>query len=372
MDRRTFLVRMGTTLGAALSATSLTGCAGLAAARHPDGRLDVPAYVAAMDAQVARIHALPDRPEIEELLAERALPSGFLKRYMASLFLVAAFRDTPRAVQEHPAMQDRIWREAPWLGEAQLRLARTMRGLDKQDRKALRAAMTNDRQALDAVREGLLQSAVGSDVEPERAQQLVSLYDQITFRMRAQDPGILLDEVLGKVARRAASVGAGEETWDELLDGPEELSTAAVKAAVQELEAARLAAGGRPVRGSDDTELAELPERAVLASLSEGPDAPWPTVPEPEAHGAGWEEAWGNSPKAARLATTGVVLMGIGLVLLPTGVILSVFAFFYIFPPVLATIGAVLSIMGMVYLITAGAEGKKRPRRERREERWDR
>ena len=372
MDRRTFLHRMGTTLGAALGAASLAGCASLAAARRSDGSVDVPAYVAAIDDQVARIRALPDRDEVEGLLAERGLPPGFLKNYMASLFVVAAFRDVPRAAQEHPAMQDRIWGEAPWLGEAQLRLARALRSLPKSERKALRTAINRDREALDAVRAGLMEGAVGSSVDPARAQQLLSLYDQVTFRIRHQDPGILMDEVLDKIARRAAAVGASEGTWDELLDNPEPLDPTALRAEVRALEEARIAAGGAPSPDLASTEVRLTEGPGTLASLPGAAEAPWPTVPGPETHDGTWLDAWGRSPKAARLARTGVILMGIGLVLLPGGVILSIFAIWLIFPAGLATVGAVLSIMGMVYLITAGAEAKRGPRREREPERWER
>lgn len=371
MDRRAFLYRFGATLGVALGA-SCVGSASLAAARRPDGELDVEAYVAAMDEQVARIHGLPDRPEVEALLEANDLPPGFLKRTMASLFVVAAFRDVPRASQEHPALQDRIWSEAPWLGEAQLRMARVLRKLSKADRKTLRTAMREDREALESVKKGLLEGALGSAVEPGRAQQLVDLYEQITFRMRTQDPGILLDEVLDKVARRAARVGATEDTWDELLDGIEDLDAHALRSAVQRLEEARVAAGGaqHPALGDTEVDLGLEQRTAALAALREGPDGSWPTVPEPEGH-AGWVEAWGDSPKAAKLARTGAILLGLGLAMTPTGMILSVFAYWLFFPPALATVGAVLSIMGMVYMIVAAAEAKKGPGRPRRDE-WDR
>jgi len=371
MDRRTFLHRFGATLGAALGAASLGGCAGLAAARRTDGSVDVPAYVAAMDDQVARIHALPDRPEVEALLASKQLPSGFLKRYMASLFVVAAFRDLPRAAQEHPAMQDRIWAEAPWLGEAQLRLARMMRRLGKAERKQLRATIREDRKALDAVREGLLSSSVGSDMAPARAQQLADLYDQVTFRMRTQDPGVLVDEVVDKIARRAAQVGATEDTWDDLLDDHEPLELPALREAVRTLEQARVAAGGVAQPDLAATELDVGTDGPELAALAEEVAAPWPTVPDPTAHGSSWEQAWGESPRAAKLARTGAILLGIGLALTPAGMILTVFAYWLVFPPVMATVGAVLSIMGLVYMLTAAAEAAKGPRGRSRDD-WDR
>lgn len=360
MDRRTFLHRMGTTLGASLGAASLGGCAGLAAARRTDGSIDISAYVQAMDEQVGRIHALPDRPEVEALLAKKQLPSGFLKRYMASLFVVAAFRDLPRHAQRDQLLQDRIWVEGPWLGEAQLRLARLLRRLPKTERKSLRRAIKEDRKAMDGVREGLIEGALGTTVEPERAEQLIGLYDQVLFRMRTQDPGILIDETLGTLARRAASVGATEDTWDDLLAGEEPLDLADLKRHVGALEESRLAAGGAPLFGTPE-ELTDpsVPGGRTSPRFSFADTRTQPREPEvgPPTDDT-WVDSWGGSPKAAKLATTGFVLMGIGLALLPAGIILSIVALTLVFPLGMATVGAILSIMGAIYLATAATEAR--------------
>jgi len=356
MDRRAFLTRMGTTFGALLGASALSGCAGLAAARRPDGGVDVEAYVAAMDAQVARIHALPDRPEVESLLAERDLPSGFFKSYMAGLFVVGAFRDLPAAIQKHPALQDRIWAEAPALGEAQLRLAKAFRALNAVERRELRAIVRDDREALEQVRAGILESAAGSQVAPERADQLGAIYDQVMFRLRKQDPALIIDEVVGKLARRAASAGAPEERWDELLEA-DRLETAALRAAASvEIAAARVPA--------EEAQLVALDDIGVSG----------PTVPD-RGH-QNWHKAWSRSTKAARLATTGLILMGLGLVLTAGGLVLAIGIGAYLAP--IPTVGAILSIMGLVFLLSAATAAKRHRRRKKKaperddDSTWDR
>jgi hypothetical protein len=218
MDRRDFLSRTGALFGAAFAGLPLSSTATAGGVSYDwTSEADMEAFGVDLDRKAAAIRALP-APILDRTVRAEGLPSGWVQDMFASLTVVGTFRDLPREGQDHAAMQARMRDEGQRLGQHVLRAARYVRGLGRERRRALRDHLRADPE-LASWLSSELDRRTPSSIESERTEQLGSVLSSITWRMKNQDPVLLIDETVGHVERIAADAGLEPHEWDDAIAG---------------------------------------------------------------------------------------------------------------------------------------------------------
>lgn len=217
MDRRAFLSRTGALIGASFGGLTLSGTATAGGVAYDwSSESDAAAFGDRLDAQLAAIRA-QSTPFLDERARASGLPAGWIPDVCASLTMAAAFRDLPHAGQQHPELQRRMHTEAHRLGQHLLRAARTLRALSRDRRLALRTALRDDPHVQGWLAERF-RARAPRETEGERLDQLDEALGHAVWRLRNQDPDLLIDEVIGHVERAAASVGLAPDEWDAAIE----------------------------------------------------------------------------------------------------------------------------------------------------------
>lgn len=193
--------------------------------RVPSEEAELPAFLADLDAQAARLHAHAAASPLAVYQERLGIPATLSADLSESMLRVSAFRDLPRRLQAHPEMQRRVRRELPRLGQQVLRMTMALRDLPERSRRDVRRLLRENPELRPALRERRRASFAQLGLAHERARQTDRLMDHLLFRLERQPAANLLDELVGKMRRASADVGVREEDWralaDQDLDGME-------------------------------------------------------------------------------------------------------------------------------------------------------
>ncbi len=212
MDRRRFVSHVAGLLSLALGAEGLTGCATVGATRQGPGP-DPRAVVADWDAQVARLHRHGVPRGLRAELARAGLSPTLIEDGFASLLVTASFRDLPREVQRDPVVQARLHQELPVVADSVLGLTRYLEGLPARTRRGLGRHLRGDDRPTALLRAEVEQVRRRGGVAPARIAQTLDVLDHLDFRLRRQEPGLVIDDTVRKVDKAVARVGGDRAAW---------------------------------------------------------------------------------------------------------------------------------------------------------------
>jgi hypothetical protein len=309
MNRREFLKATAVGLGSAQA-----GCATLPIAERQDpfspermreflGRFDagLAAIDAGRDLRVGGVPA-PDLPGAEEGVA-------MAKRSLRALYAVGAFADLSLEEQAHPGVQARMGRMLPEL-ERSLRESKALvEGMTPGHRAALQEALRRDPSIPVKLAEAVDDAGGDAQVSARTRRKFRTLTTQVSVRLRHQDPAVLMNEYVNKVRKLEAWSGTEAELQRQL--------------------AARI---GREALGEQEARFADARRRwSELLGPAEGAGD--------GADGAPWR---GPLRTAAWSFGLGVLTIGIA------------FAASNIY---VATAGAILIVVALIALVTAGVLG---------------
>ena len=199
MQRRAF-VSVGTT--AAL--TSLAARTPIRLASPAKSRVsDMNAYLAKIDAGMARIGTRPVTSRFPHWRGDRLAADAMVRTAFQSLFITGMVGDLSAEDQAHPGIQERVTASMPLMDEAVDRTTAHLASQSGADlltiQEVLRASDVAGAIALTIDREARL-----SGVSDFRRAQLSSYLGQVEWRLRNQDPALIISEYRDKIERASA------------------------------------------------------------------------------------------------------------------------------------------------------------------------
>jgi hypothetical protein len=141
-------------------------------------------------------------PEAHAKLAEK---DEIFRRLLGTLMISQGFRDLPEETQLEPAVQDRMWRHIDQIASTPFEVSDMLADLDPEQRKQVQRSLRENPELPMELAETLDGRAARAGVSHGRRMQLRSMMSNTSFRLRHQDPGILIDEYVDKVQRLRAS-----------------------------------------------------------------------------------------------------------------------------------------------------------------------
>jgi hypothetical protein len=230
MKRRDFLFGGG----AAAATASARAQAASAAKAMPPPKLDPDALekkLSRIDARMAELGRIeiaprePESPEEEELFAGRAKVS---RTALRSLYFVGAFMDLEEHDRVHPGVQERMRRLQPEMDEACEGMASMLEAMTPEEHRAIQKALKEDPDAGLRIGERLDQIAKEDGFGFGRRLDMRLAVDDVTKRLKAQNPQLVLEPITRKVRRvqqtagtelereRTTRVKAGEQAFWEM------------------------------------------------------------------------------------------------------------------------------------------------------------
>lgn len=249
MERRRFVSHVAGLLALGLGAEGLTGCATVGGVRH-DGAVNPLGVVADWDAQVARIRAHGVPRGLRTRLRRSGLSPTLIEDGFAALLVTAGFRDLPRDVQRHPVVQARLQQELPRMAETVLGMTRYLEGLGPSARAGVRRTLGSDASPVPLLRTEVRAAGHRGAVDTERVDQTLDLVDHVDFRLKRQDPSLVIDDTVARVDKAVARVGGDRGAWSPAAGkrgsprSPAEMTDAEVVETSKQLGAWTLALGG--------------------------------------------------------------------------------------------------------------------------------
>jgi hypothetical protein len=314
MDRRSF-IKVGV---AGASGLVVAGASPLAAASAasappigPAAPPDMDAYLARVDAGLASIDAWSpssvargSRPDAEQLdtLGRKALKT---------MYMTAMFSDLPELAQQHPGMQSRLRKTLPIMDEAANGMTDWLASRSPEELARVQAALRDRQHPTMQVVEAIDEQAARVGVSRRRRLQVRAIATQADWRLRNQDPALLVQETLERV-RRVSATDVKREAAEDLL------AARAGEAIFWQEQLATAPIGGGP--GTDPDSTRAKPRRSTAES-------------------------------GARLMGIGILTFGLGAAATAAGAFPLVFV---------ATAGAILFVIGLVMLLVGLAIGDGR------------
>ncbi|GEM_PF-2152952 len=249
MERRQFVSHVAGLLALGLGAEGLTGCATTGGIRH-GAQVDPRGVVADWDAQCARLrsHGVPRL--LRRQLTSAGLPSTLIEDGFAALLVTAGFRDLPREVQQDPLIQGRLQQELPRMTDAVLGMTAYLESLPGRARRGIQTTLRRSDSPIPLLRAEVEQRGHRGQIDRERTAQTLDLVDHVDFRLRRQDPELVIDDTVGRVDKAVDRVGGDRSQWAptgagrQELKKPSELTDDEVLDTTRDVGAWTLALGG--------------------------------------------------------------------------------------------------------------------------------
>jgi hypothetical protein len=207
-----------------------------AAQAHAAVKLDpalMEAQLERIDRRMAYFGALelqprpPENPDEEELFASRA---KLARAALRSLYFTGVFMELEEHDRLHPGVQERMRRLQPEMDDAVLGMAELLETMTPADCRALQAELKKDPDAGLRIGERLQEVAAEDGLGFSRRVDLRLALDEFMRRLRAQNPGLVLEPYAKKVRRfeaaqlsemereRQVQVKAGEQAFWEFQE----------------------------------------------------------------------------------------------------------------------------------------------------------
>lgn len=327
-------------VGAAAGVAAATGgsCAGLGSILGTEEAAPSSSLTAAqMDAYIARLDRgmkeISKQSFMEGIVSSKSAGSpemkaraketdALVKKALHTLLFTGMYNDLPEENRTHPGMQARLDKAMPEMDEAVFGMTGKLAALSPAERSELQRALRQQPDAGLKISEALDDYAKKIGVPLKRRLQLRSMLTNLSWRMRAQSPSLLIDSYVEKVQKVAVRNGQSEELKRYLATA---VSTELLWR--QQKPATHAAVNPRDVR----------------VDPPKGPELPHKKKKRPPLQSEKKKKRGGGA------ITAGGVLMGIGgAALLAGGIILATAGIAGAF---VMTAGGVILVVGLIVLI---------------------
>lgn len=205
MDRRDFL-KSAAALGSLAGVAGIPGCAttGLPTAAAPAvPSVDMDSYLAQLDGAMDAIHresffgdlvraGTPTGGVVDTALLEQR--ERLSRKILRTLTLAGMFADLNEHDRAHPGMQARLWSAAAEIDATMEETSGALTALSTEDRGTLRRQLRREPTLIGRVGDALDAKAALIQAPAKRRRHLRALVGQVGWRMREQDPSVLIDE----------------------------------------------------------------------------------------------------------------------------------------------------------------------------------
>lgn len=171
----------------------------------------------------------------DERLARWQRNEPLVRQSVRALFVTGLFRDLPEAAQMHPGLQERMVAYMPELDDTVYAVSDHLSGLSSTERRLLQRELRADPDLPLTVAASVNQLARTVRMSSTRRAQVRSAMTQAGWRLRKQNPSLVIDEYVDKVERFAPREATDAELLRryETLIGRGAIQRAQVHAATQ-------------------------------------------------------------------------------------------------------------------------------------------
>lgn len=215
MDRRRFLG-----VNAASAASLLAGSAAASSMRLPERRpdempADMDAYLARIDAGMARLGQWSSAERFPHWTGDRAAVDAAGRAAFQAMFFTGMVGDLPTDGQLHPGVQQRIEATMPIMDAAVDSMTAFLRERPASDLAVVQAAL-RDHDAGERIIALIDEEAASLGLSEWRRSQTRTLFANVEWRLRNQPPELMVSEYVGKIERMVAA-DAREEAATQAL-----------------------------------------------------------------------------------------------------------------------------------------------------------
>jgi hypothetical protein len=201
------------------AAAALLGDAGCAQRRPPETVADVAARLdpaaadaimraldqrmtslasASMPEDVLPLSKMRHGPEFEKHLRE---DSALVRQSIRTLYITGRFLDSPDDMKVHPGMQSRLWAMQPEMDQAVLGMTERLERMTPDEHRRVQKYLHDDDMFGERLAKVLERTAVDDGLSFPRSFGLRSSVLQLSQRMAAQSPTLVVDPLVSKVRR---------------------------------------------------------------------------------------------------------------------------------------------------------------------------
>ncbi len=241
------------------------------------------------------------------------------QKSLKTLYMTAMFSDLPEAGQIHPGMQERMWQAMPDMDEAIFGMTEYLSNRTESQKSDLQKKLQNQSNPGKQVADWLDNNAAIYGVSRKRRAQTRSIVTQLSWRLKNQSPGLVINEYIGKVQKLVERDASVEKVQRRMI------SRIGQRAFWEKQK--RLAALAKNWEVQD--ELKDTRSRL---------------------------ESYMRSPNGYKSVSTGAQVMGIGAIVGIIGYLVAVAAIdvgsgmFWV-GAISATVGAIMLLVGLIWLI---------------------
>ncbi len=194
------------------------GCAATPPARNPaDVDREAKSFIAMLDKQLGLVdHVNPVEEAVyraygtaqpDHVKAKVAEHDGLFRRVLRTLFVTQAFRDLPKETQLHEAVQQRVGSHMDEVDATVFELTDFLARRSHDERTKLREVMREKPEIAMDLGEMLDERAGRMGILKERRKQMRTAMREVTFRLKTESPGSIIDEYAAKVERLRGTDG---------------------------------------------------------------------------------------------------------------------------------------------------------------------
>ena len=312
---------------------------------------------ASLPDEVLPLSRMPHGPEAD---AELASTGTLVRQSIRSLYLTGRFLDLPDTMKVHPGMQARLRAIQPEMDDAVLGMTARLERMTADDHRSVQTHLQKDDLFGERLARVLEKTASDDGLSFQRTFGVRSATLELSRRMAAQSPGLVLDPLVRKVRRIQAHPRSDAEQARVLAARVGEEAFWAHQERVALLAQAW------------ETRLGSASALATSSYSWPTPAAPAPTPTGHAVYPGDYDEAFPPSSQpppqttmrgaGSRVMGTGGVIMGFGLGSVALGLILggiaaATSASGFIIPALVlgVTIGPILLVAGLVVVIVGAA-----------------
>jgi hypothetical protein len=199
-------------LGLGIAAT-LEGCARQATppAAIPLEARELGRTLDDLDRTVATIRARKPDPKRFGIREDETSGHDLIAKSLATMSVVATFRELPEETRIHPEVQRRMWRALPDIADSTLETADFLDGLTTEQRKRIDERLARDANFPMRILEKLDEDAGAHDIPASHRARLRTLGAHVTWKLKNQGATAVIEEIVSKMNRIQAHRGVDIE-----------------------------------------------------------------------------------------------------------------------------------------------------------------
>lgn len=230
MNRREMLEAMGAMLALAGGGLATSGCS--QALLSLTGGVDLNALTPAQAIKLLEVveqkiqsHTLSVAQASKIGSKPKAEGFAMFKDIMSSLWMIGAYSDLPKTLQEDPALKKKYEESLPKTAETIFKVTHMLEKLTPTQVKEVQETL-QDKTTNKMMQKWIVSQGQKDGVHTKRMAHLTKLWDPLAWRMEKQNPSILFNEVIQKVDKTARHYGITKEQRRHIAQGTLSISLA--------------------------------------------------------------------------------------------------------------------------------------------------